>query len=212
MVDIASDIIAGIALLVSLGTFGYNVWQARKRQRGETFRKARIAFALGKKLMDQWQSIILVGKGEPEEIEHFREQVLITVSSSEALADQLGIDFDLRSLLKADQGMLPGGSSPFSELGEIIQQSIPGEEVYYGYELGVWVTFVNWAIRVGTLKGDATGEFQHYKDLVGDINTWINKLGLNERFNPNLQEADAVAEEANRVSETIRYKLLVRLP
>ena len=63
MVDITSDIIAGIALLVALGTFGYNIWQARKLQRVETFRKARTAFVFRKKLMGQWQQIVLVGEG-----------------------------------------------------------------------------------------------------------------------------------------------------
>ena len=210
MVDITSDIIAGIALLVALGTFGYNIWQARKLQRVETFRKARTAFVFGKKLMGQWQQIVLVGKGEPEEIEQFRERVLISVAGTQALADQLGLDVDLRSLLKVDQKKYPGGSNPFSELGEIIQNSILGEEIYYGYELGVWVTFLNWAIRVGTLEGDTAEAFQTYKNLVGDINNWINKLGLNEDFNPNLQEADAVAVEANRITDAIGDKLLAR--
>ena len=37
---------------------------------------------------------------------------------TQALADQLGLDVDLRSLLKVDQKKYPGGSNPFSELGK----------------------------------------------------------------------------------------------
>ena len=60
------------------------------------------------------------------------------------------------------------------------------------------------------MEGDTAEAFQTYKNLVGDINNWINKLGLNEDFNPNLQEADAVAVEANRITDAIGDKLLVR--
>jgi hypothetical protein len=209
MKNIASLVIAGIALVVSLGRFGYDMWQARKTKRSETLRQAGIAFRLGVDLMEQWQMTMLVGQGDSKDIEEFREQVLLRVGSSQVLADQLGIKLDLKTWLnRKDAGLVIGGTrNPFAELRGIIEVAIPQEKVLAAYEVGVWANFLNWALRVGPMKGDATAEIQHYQSLVGQINGWINQLGVDERFNPGLQEPLAIAEEAKRVVEAMPKKL-----
>jgi len=180
---ITSLVISGIALTVSIGRFVYDARREAITKRLERTQKSRIAFRLGSNLMEQWQMLVLVGKGDPAEIEKFHDDVLMRVGSSQVLADQLGLKVDLRKWLeRKDRGMvLEGLTNPFSELRSIIDamhsKSITGK----GHENAV----------------------NDYRKLVDGINRDLANAGPRATFDPKLNELSAIAEEAKRVMESV---------
>ncbi|MCX5332093.1 hypothetical protein [Streptomyces sp. NBC_00140] len=200
-----SDVIATIALTISIGTFVYDMRRTRKLEITQILRDARIAFRLGVDVMEAWQMLSLVGQGEPDEIARFREQVLVKLGTTQALAEQLGINVELREIIEGGNHgiLLEGHSDPFSQLRGIIEVTIPDKRVIAAYEIGTWVNFLNWALRVGQLDGDASSEMEYYSSLVVDINNWINELGIDDSFNPELHAPEKVAEEAQRLLDAV---------